>query len=103
LASFPGRLPLRTNRRLHIVVPSKDGQAKTVIEDAFSASTRQTKIGGKSLSLDDEYDTETHYGKVTFSRYVEENASMINFGGFSEILDRRIAAVIKAHSELSKP
>jgi RNA-directed DNA polymerase len=84
-----------------VVVPPKEGQNKTVIEDAFSETTRQTNIGGKSLSLHDDYDTETHYGKVSFSRHVEEHASKIDFGGFTEILNRP-AAVIKAHREASE-
>ena len=84
-----------------VVVPPKPGQDKTVIEDAFSEATRQTKIGGKNLTLDDDYDTQTHYGKVSFSRYVEENASKIDFSGFKPILNR-LAAVIKAHRAASE-
>jgi RNA-directed DNA polymerase len=58
--------------------------------------TRQTTIGGKSLSLDNDFDTQIHYGKNTFSKHVEQNASEIDFNGFREILTR-LSAIIEAH------
>ncbi len=79
-----------------VVVPPRQGQQHTAIEHAFSEQARQIVIGGKTLSLSNDFDTEANFGKVAFAKYVEQNAARIDFSGFAAILDR-LAAVINAH------
>ena len=81
-------------------VPSPDGSPK-VIEDLFDAETRNYQIGDRSLSLENEWNADTHYGKNQFAReVVAERASEIDFCGFIPLLTN-ISAVLKAHSAKS--
>ncbi len=80
------------------VVPTPFGpdKAQTEIEDLFDATTKTTKLNGKSFSSG-EVDPETQYGKAAFAEHViAANASKIDFSGFKPLLTN-ISAAIKAH------
>lgn len=80
-----------------IATPLTHGQNKSVIEDCFTAQLRDIKLNGKSFNpSNSNFDSAIHYGKHVFSKHVEENASKIDFSGFTEILSR-LDAVINAH------
>lgn len=77
--------------------PLKKGQKQSVIEDSFTTTIRKTILGGKAFNPNNStFDSKVHYGKHVFSRFVEQNASKINFNGFAPIL-RRLTVVIDAH------
>jgi len=93
---------VRIAENLYLVpTPLKVGQKESVIEDAFTQQTRNTVIGGKTLSLSNDLDPGKHYGKHVFSKFVEQNAGNIDFAGFTEILTR-LAAVIAAHKAVAQ-
>ena len=75
-----GNLYLLTN-------PLVPGEEECEIEHLFSEETRSTLIAGKSLCLKDKYDTEKHYGKEIFSRYIADHFEQIDFSGFRPLLD----------------
>lgn len=56
------------HKNLFIVFSTK--KANTEIEDLFSLEIRQTELNGKKLSLNDDNDTSTHYGKNRFVEHV---------------------------------
>lgn len=82
-----------------ITTPLNQGKNQSCIEDSFTEQTRGVILNNKMFDLDNEYDTSTHYGKHTFSEYVEKNSNTIDFTGFREIL-ARIEQVISTHKNL---
>jgi RNA-directed DNA polymerase len=83
-----------------VQTPPKAGADQTNIEDSFSDLVKAVKLDNKSFSPENNYDPQTHYGKAIFSKYVDANAAMIDFRGFTGILDR-LARVIAAHAALN--
>jgi RNA-directed DNA polymerase len=80
-----------------VATPLTTGKTSSLIEDAFGPLTTTLKIGGKSFDANDKtFDDALHYDKHIFSQYVKEQASKIDFTGFTEILTR-LAAVIAAY------
>jgi hypothetical protein len=84
-------------RNLYAVpTPFGPNRAQTEIEDLFDATTKATKLSGKSFSSG-EVDPETQYGKAAFAEHViAANASKVDFTGFKPLL-ASISAAIKAH------
>jgi hypothetical protein len=86
---------------LEILFDGHTSQAKakdSVIEDPFGNQFKNLKLGGKTFpsEKDKSFDTTLHFGMSILSQYVEQNASKIDFTGFTEIL-ARLAAAIDAH------
>lgn len=64
------------------------------IEDLFPASVRATKLDGKELSLANEWDAKTHYGKLDFAdRVIRANFAKIDFSDFEPLLNRLVAVL----------
>lgn len=87
-------------KNLYVVMtPKASPSDQTAIEDGFDAATLATVLSGRSLSLSNDYDKTTHYGKTEFAREViAKGATTINFAGFQPLLDR-ITAVIDEHAK----
>lgn len=64
-----------------------NGKDECEIEDLFDVKTRSIEIEGKTLSLKGDYDTNKHFGKEIFSKYVFNNYQSIDFSNFKTILD----------------
>lgn len=80
---------LLPNSNLYIITNPLVGNAKIcAIEDLFDERTRGQIIDGKKLSLKDDYDPKTEYGKDTFSKYVLNNYKTIDFSQFTIMLDK---------------
>ena len=76
------------NSKLFIVTtPLHSGKPESEIEDLFTETTRNTIIGGKHFSTNDQYDTSIFYGKKVFSEFVYDNFKTIDFTGFIPMLD----------------
>ena len=67
--------------------PLSDGITASQIEDMFRSETRNVIIQDKTLSLEQNYDKEKHFGKEIFSKYVLENYVNIDFSGFKPFLN----------------
>lgn len=63
------------------------------IEDFLPDTVRTVKLGGKTFSTDSKADSTLHFGKAILASHVRENASKIDFTGFTSILDRITAAI----------
>ena len=70
------------------------------IEDLLPQQVRDTVIDGKKLSLQDNYDTKTEYGKDAFSKYVLEHYDSIDFSGFVTLLDGINSTVVKEREQV---
>lgn len=70
-----------------ITNPLVNGKSECEIEDLFNIETLEHKINGKTFSRKDGYDTEKHYGKDIFSKYISKNYKYIDFSGFKIVLD----------------
>ena len=81
---------------LYLVSTPLNGGAESVIEDGFAPATRDVRLHGKTFSPDSDYDTQSHYGKVAFAKYVEQNWQAIDFTGFDPLLSR-LEAVLNTH------
>jgi len=51
------------------------------------------KIGGKTLSIEKEFDLNKHFGKEIFSRYIEENYKIIDFENFKPMLNNLVRLI----------
>lgn len=79
----------KISKKLYIVAIPRKNNNDTMIEDLFDPALLSTKIKGKTLSLDDKFDTSKHYGKAVFAeKVVKPNKEDINFSGFSNLLHR---------------
>lgn len=72
-----------------------DGKTECEIEDLFDTGTRAHTIAGKTLSLEEKYDTDKHYGKEIFAEYIAQNYNAIDFSGFRKMLDTLDRAVVQ--------
>lgn len=75
-----GNLFLATN-------PLIENKNECEIEDLFSDSTLNHTISGKSFSREKSYDTNKHFGKERFSKYISSNYRTIDFSNFKPMLD----------------
>lgn len=64
-----------------------DGKEECEIEELFDDDTRKHIIGGKTFSLEKDAGKNNHYGKDTFSKYVEANYQKIYFSRFKPLLN----------------
>ncbi len=77
-----------------IKTPEMGLEGTSCIENLFSENVLNTKLNGKSFSLEKEYDLKTHYGKMDFAdKVVRPNSSKIDFGRFESLFDRIVAAI----------
>ena len=82
---------------LYVVVTPLIGTNKqSEIEDSFADTLKNVVLDGKTLSTKNKFDTAKYFSKHVFAQHVRENASKIDFSGFSGILDR-VAAAIQAN------
>lgn len=82
-----------------IATPLKPGATESKIEDFFDAGIKSTIIGGKSFNPNNEFETDTHYGKHIFAqKVVRVHASKIDFSEFNAILSN-VVALIDAHAK----
>ena len=80
---------------LHLVTHQLvDGKAVCEIEDLFDEHTRNVIIDGKKLSLKDQWDPKTEFGKDIFSKYVLSNYKTIDFNRFTTMLDKINTVVV---------
>jgi RNA-directed DNA polymerase len=95
---------IHVTANLYVVsTPLAHGKQSSMIEDAFGTLPNTLKVNGKSFNPDEKtFDQEHHYDKHTFSQYVKDNASKIDFSGFMEIL-ARLAAAIEAYRVTQVP
>ncbi|AFA46955.1 retron Ec67 family RNA-directed DNA polymerase/endonuclease [Acetobacterium woodii] len=75
-----GNFHLLTNQ----LVNNKD---QCEIEDLIESKVWNNRIGGKTFSIDKEFDLDKHFGKEIFSQYIEQNYETIDFENFKPILD----------------
>lgn len=85
---------------VYIVPIPLEGSPKRAIEDLFDSDTRETRLSGKRLELNEkEFDSTQHYSKHVFAtEVILKNHQNIRFDGFAPLL-QRIAEVV----DLSKP
>jgi hypothetical protein len=95
--------PSRTDQYVHIagnlymvLTPWKAGAKKSAIEDCFAEEIKNLNHGGKTFSPDSRADPSLYFGKHILSQYVRENATKIDFSGFTVLLDR-ISTAVEAH------
>lgn len=74
-----------------------DGKEECEIEELFDDDTRKHIIGGKTLSLEKDAGKNNHYGKDTFSKYVEANYQKIDFSRFKPLLNY-ISDIVETYS-----
>ena len=80
-----------------VLTPITQTTLESKIEDCFADVVKATILEGKPFDPNNEYNSETHYGKNDFAnKVVKPNAKRIDFSGFKPIFDRFIN-VIKAH------
>lgn len=86
-----------------VPTPLLTGGAHSMIESFLAPAVLSTKVGGKSLHLDEKtFDKTKHIGKELFVKHVvQKNAATIDFSGYKPILDA-ITEVI-ADYEKRKP
>ena len=80
--------------------PLVSGEREAAIESLFPAEVLAHEIDGKKFSLENNYDSTTHYGKDVFSKYIESNYNDIDFSGFRPILNA-LLEVIEANNPLN--
>jgi RNA-directed DNA polymerase len=106
----PGKKPMnRSDPFTHVTknlyavpTPLIGGKAISKIEDFFDAATLGIKLGNKSFTDQNEFDSNKYYGKKLFAEeVVAKQAKDINFSGFKPLLTT-ICAVIKEHSQKVK-
>ncbi len=104
-----GSKPDRTAPFIHVLAnmyvvlsPLLPGATFSTIEDLFDASTRATKLNGRSFSPSNTYSA-NQYGKADFAyKVVQPNADTIDFSGFEPLL-RTFTLVIEDHSKRGAP
>jgi hypothetical protein len=65
----------------------RNGVRQSKIEDSFEDTLKATVIDGKTFDDQNNFDTDTHYGKKIFAhKVVVQNAKSINFSGFRPLL-----------------
>lgn len=80
---------LTDKANLYLVTnPLVGNNAECEIEELFDQSVRDVKINGKELSLSNDPDFKTQYGKDVFSRYIMSNYKTIDFSNFKPMLDK---------------
>lgn len=71
---------------LYILVPPLVNNKKQCeIEDLFKEDALNVKLNNRSLSLEQDYDINTQFGKHEFSLYVSKNYQRIDFSNFREL------------------
>ena len=79
---------LLDNSKLFLATtPLPAGNRESEIEDLFTEATRNTIIGGKRFSANDQHDTAQFYGKKIFSEFIYDHYDAIDFSGFIPLLD----------------
>ena len=87
-AAISKRLQLNVKENLFLVTnPLIDNKEESEIEDLFSEELLETTLNGRKFSREKNYNTNTHYGKEKFSKYVSQNYKSINFNKFKPILE----------------
>ena len=82
-------LKLQLGEMLFVITnPLVNGKTECEIETLFDEATLSYKYKGKTLSLTDKYDSNKHYGKNTFSKYINANYQKIDFNNFKPMLDK---------------
>jgi RNA-directed DNA polymerase len=96
----PNRLDAYTHitKNLYLVLtPISSIALESKIEDCFDAAIKATNLRGKTFDPNNDYNTDTHYGKVDFAnKVVKPNADQIDFRGFIPLLNG-LVNVIDAH------
>lgn len=86
------------HNHLFVMTNSLVGDKKECeIEDLFDSSTLQTKLGGKTFNRSSGFNSENHYGKEIFSKYIASNYQSIDFSQFREMLNAAVKIVRSAH------
>ncbi|MCP1161296.1 retron Ec67 family RNA-directed DNA polymerase/endonuclease [Bacillus infantis] len=70
-----------------LTVPLIDGKPECDIEDLFGKEVLSQKIRGREFCKKDKYDYSKYYGKETFSKYILDNYSDIDFNKFRPVLN----------------
>lgn len=84
-----------------VPTPIPPSKTQSRIEDFFDAQIRGTVIDGKTFSEQNDFDTDTYYGKIVFAhKVIKPNADTIDFNGFRPLL-ANIVAVITHHKQQS--
>ncbi len=83
---------------MYVVALPKIKNSPTCIEHFFPQDILDKKIDEKTLSLSNQYDDKTHYGKSEFAkRVIKPNWEKIDFSEFSKIL-KRVECVLSDHA-----
>jgi hypothetical protein len=77
--------------------PKINGNTTSKIEDFFDDNVKLMKLGGKSFTAENTFDTNNHYGKRIFAeQVVQKHAPTIDFSGFKPILGE-LVKIIRSH------
>jgi RNA-directed DNA polymerase len=77
-----------------VLTPPIPGVKQSMIENFFSTSVLEEKVGGKTFDPSISYDSAANYGKHVFAQQVvAKKASSIDFSGFTELLNRLVAVI----------
>ncbi len=92
-------LRIHPNTNLYIATnPLVSGKDESEIEELFGEEVRSVILGGKTLSLKDDFDTEKYFGKEIFANYISTNYKTIDFSGFIPLLDT-IKAIVDSYNQ----
>ena len=91
------------NNNLYLVkMPHIGGKENTCIEDCFDKELLKYELNGKSLSLENKFDTKKHYGKKIFAEHVVmKKYNEVNFDGFRVLLKRIVSAISAYSADIS--
>ena len=86
-----------------VATPLVGNSKQLKIEDFFDPTIKATVINGKTFDDNNDFETDTHYGKKIFAhKVVRPKADSTNFSGFQPLLTN-LALTIKAHIAAQVP
>lgn len=87
-------------KNLHVMlIPLLTGQKETYIENYFPSKVLHTKLGGKSFTTSNSFDSSKFYGKNIFAENViKDNQSNINFDKFKPLLNQLSKIILDYHN-----
>lgn len=83
--------------KLYLVkTPKISGESESYLEKLFPKPLLDLELDDRRFSPENDYNSTTHYGKTTFSRYIYDQRSTLDFGDFASLILRLQAAIADA-------
>jgi hypothetical protein len=82
-----------------VPTPIQLNQQQSKIEDFFDAQIKNSVVGGKRFTSQNDFDTDKYYGKIVFAhKVIKPSADAIDFNRFRPLLTN-ISAAITHHKQ----